>query len=118
MTLLPARRFAVIGIAGGIGSGKSTVAQMLAELGCRVIDSDAEAKRALQRPDVIAELVRWWGTSVLDAGGAVDRRAVRREGGIKPMRLCAPRKIQGIGPREWLAAGKDQCRDAILCEVV
>ncbi len=74
----PARRFAVIGIAGGIGAGKSTVAAMLAELGCVVIDSDVEARRALQRPEVISELVRWWGESVLDSGGAIDRGAVAR----------------------------------------
>lgn len=73
-----ARRFAVIGIAGGIGSGKSTVAWMLADLGCVVVDSDAEARRALLRPEVIAELVGWWGCGVLDGAGAVDRRAVAR----------------------------------------
>lgn len=73
-----ARRFAVIGVVGGIGSGKSTVAGMLGELGCVVIDSDAEARRALQRPEVIAELVGWWGPSVLDAKGQIDRKAVAR----------------------------------------
>lgn len=68
----------MIGLAGGIGSGKSTVARMLGELGCVVIDSDAEARRALQRAEVIAELVEWWGDAVLDAAGAIDRKAVAR----------------------------------------
>ncbi|MCL4222422.1 MAG: dephospho-CoA kinase [Phycisphaerales bacterium] len=76
--MTPARRFAVIGVVGGIGSGKSTVAGMLGELGCVVIDSDAQARRALQRPEVIAELVGWWGSGVLDAEGLIDRKAVAR----------------------------------------
>lgn len=67
-----------IGIVGGIGSGKSAVAHILADLGCEVIDSDAEAKAALLRPDVISTLRSWWGDAVLDPAGAIDRRAVAR----------------------------------------
>lgn len=66
----------VIGIAGGIGSGKSTVARAFEQLGCLVLDSDAEAKRALERTEVRDELVRWWGPGVLDADGGIDRRRV------------------------------------------
>lgn len=68
----------VIGIAGGIGSGKSAVASLLAEFGCVVIDSDAEAKAALRRAEVIRALRQWWGESVLDASGAIDRKAVAK----------------------------------------
>lgn len=75
---MSATRFVVIGVAGGIGSGKSTVARMFGELGCVVIDSDVEARAALTREDVIAELRGWWGDGVLDAAGAVDRRAVAK----------------------------------------
>jgi len=70
------KKFVIFGVAGGIGSGKSTVARMLGELGCVVIDSDAQAKAALARPDVKATLVRWWGTGVLDAHGNVDHKAL------------------------------------------
>ena len=71
----------VIGLAGGIGSGKSTVAGIFARLGCLVVDSDARAKAALDRPDVRAEIVRWWGEGVLgppDGSGArrIDRAKV------------------------------------------
>ncbi|GAB4383069.1 MAG: dephospho-CoA kinase [Phycisphaerales bacterium] len=72
------RPFVVIGVAGGIGAGKSVVASLLGEHGCLVIDSDAEARRALQRPEVIETLKRWWGESVLDGSGAVDRSKVAR----------------------------------------
>ena len=68
----------IIGLAGGIGAGKSSVAAALRDLGCVVIDSDAEAKAALRRPEVRAEIARWWGASVLDAAGEVDRGAVAR----------------------------------------
>lgn len=72
--------FPVIGIAGGIGSGKSAVAAALAALGCVVIDSDKEAKAALDRADVRATLAQWWGPEVLIAdgpdAGKVNRKAV------------------------------------------
>lgn len=66
----------IIGLAGGIGSGKSEVARILADLGCLVVDSDKEAKEALDRPEVRDRLVAWWGPSILDESGKVNRRAV------------------------------------------
>lgn len=74
----------VIGLAGGIGSGKSTVAGMLRELGCVVADSDALAQEALEDPDVRDALVTWWGSPVLDARGRVDRAAVARIVFVRP----------------------------------
>jgi len=66
----------VIGLAGGIGSGKSEVARILGTLGCLVIDSDAEAKQALDRPEIRSQLVEWWGPAITDPGGSVNRKAV------------------------------------------
>lgn len=68
----------IIGLAGGIGSGKSTVARAFARLGFVVIDSDAEARAALDRPDVRATLAGWWGPQVLNADGSVNRAEVAR----------------------------------------
>ncbi len=65
-----------IGIAGGIGSGKSTVARCFSSHGCVVIDSDALSRSALQQPEVIEQLVSWWGPSVVSVTGSVDRGAV------------------------------------------
>lgn len=76
MTGAQAQRPVVIGLAGGIGAGKSTVAAAFASLGCVVSDSDAQARECLTRPEVAAQLVSWWGPRVLDASGGVDRRAV------------------------------------------
>jgi len=66
----------VIGLAGGIGAGKSAVAKVFAEGGALVIDSDREARDALDRPEVRGELIRWWGDGVLDATGRIDRKKV------------------------------------------
>ncbi len=71
----PPRRLPVIGLAGGIGAGKSTVARCFERLGCLVIDSDARAKAALDRPSVRDRLVEWWGPGVL-AGDRIDRGKV------------------------------------------
>lgn len=66
----------VIGLCGGIGSGKSAVARVLEDLGCVVTRSDADARAVLQESDVRDTLVDWWGERVLDADGRVDRAAV------------------------------------------
>jgi dephospho-CoA kinase len=68
----------VIGLAGGIGSGKSSVAAAFARLGCAVIDSDREAKAALDRPEVLATLKQWWGAGVVAPDGTADRAAIGR----------------------------------------
>lgn len=66
------------GLTGGIGSGKSTVACMLAARGASIVDADAQAK-ALTEPGgrAIDALVQAWGPDVLDANGAMDRAAMR-----------------------------------------
>lgn len=66
----------VIGLAGGIGSGKSEVAKALAGLGALVTDSDKEAKAALERPEVRAKLVEWWGQDVVSKYGGTDRKVI------------------------------------------
>jgi len=67
----------VIGLTGGIGSGKSTVARVLREQGATVIDADAIVHE-LQEPGMpmVAELARAFGPGILDASGALDRKAL------------------------------------------
>ncbi len=72
----PPARPLVIGLVGGIGSGKSRVARILAELGCAVSDSDAVNRQILRRPDVRSTLVLWWGDSILGPDGEIDRRRI------------------------------------------
>lgn len=69
----------VVGLTGGIGSGKSTVARMLAELGAEVIDADAIV-RELQAPGtpLLDEIARTFGPDVIGPDGALDREALGR----------------------------------------
>jgi len=64
----------VIGILGGIASGKSTVASELGKLGCKVIDADKIAHKALDKRDVRQKIVALFGEGVLDPLGRIDRR--------------------------------------------
>ncbi len=63
-----------VGLTGGLGSGKSTVASYLRELGAEVIEAD-EMGRALMEPGqpVFAEIVRVFGPQVLGADGRLNR---------------------------------------------
>jgi dephospho-CoA kinase len=63
-----------VGLTGGLGSGKSTVARMLRELGAEVIESD-ELGRALMEPGNPAydEIVRAFGAEVVGADGRLNR---------------------------------------------
>lgn len=68
-----------VGLSGGIGSGKSTVAAMFQELGVRVIDSDAIAHRLTQPGGDAIPLIReMFGAEFLTAEGAMDRARMRK----------------------------------------
>jgi dephospho-CoA kinase len=64
----------LIGILGGIASGKSTVAAEFEKLGCAVIDADEIAHGLLAEGSVRAGVARLFGSDVLDACGEIDRR--------------------------------------------
>lgn len=67
----------LVGLTGGIGSGKSTVSALLAAKGATVVDADA-ITRELQAPGqpVLAAIVEHFGPEVLAADGTLDRQAV------------------------------------------
>jgi dephospho-CoA kinase len=64
----------VIGLIGGIGSGKSQVAAALAAHGGHVIRADQLGHEALRQPEVRDRVVRRWGPGLLDADGQIVRR--------------------------------------------
>ena len=66
----------IIGLAGGIGSGKSYAAKVLREMGCAVIDSDAQVRAAYETDAVREQLRAWWGSEVISGDGKVDRKAI------------------------------------------
>lgn len=64
----------VLGVTGTIGSGKSTVCKMLAELGCPVIDADLEAHRSYGKGTrAYRDIVAAFGAGILDSRGRIDR---------------------------------------------
>ncbi len=66
-----------IGLTGGIGSGKSTVARLLAERGAAVVDADVLAREVVEPGTPgLAAVVGAFGPGVLTADGALDRPAL------------------------------------------
>jgi dephospho-CoA kinase len=67
-----------IGLTGGIGSGKSTVAGMLARCGAALVDADAIARGlTLAGGAAMPEIARVFGAAFVAPGGAMDRDAMR-----------------------------------------
>ena len=66
----------VIGIIGGIASGKSAVAAEFGRLGCAVVDADAIARQALETPAIREAVVGRFGPGVLTGTGRIDRRTL------------------------------------------
>ena len=64
----------LIGLTGGIGAGKSTVAQLFEERGVPIVDADAIARDVVKPGQpALAELVEYFGESILGAGGELNR---------------------------------------------
>ena len=69
----------VVGLTGGIGSGKSTVAGMFAALEIDLIDADVAAREVVAPgTPALAEIVEHFGPDILMADGSLDRRGLRR----------------------------------------
>lgn len=66
----------IIGLAGGIGAGKTQVAQEFARQGALVVDSDRLNHEILGTPAVLAQLRQWWGEGVVSKDGGADRRRI------------------------------------------
>lgn len=67
-----------IGLTGGIASGKSTVADLFAELGTPVIDTDVIAREVVEPGQpALADIEQRFGAGVIDEDGSLDRRALR-----------------------------------------
>lgn len=65
----------IIGITGGIGSGKSTVARIVYRLGARIIDADIMARKVVKKGSpALQEITGEFGAEVLNANGALNRR--------------------------------------------
>ena len=67
----------IIGLTGGIASGKSTVAKYLAEKGFKVYDADKIAKDITEKKSVQEEIILTFGDKILDENGNVDRKKLK-----------------------------------------
>jgi len=69
----------LVGLTGGIGSGKSTVAHLLQDKGARVIDADVAARKVVEPgAPALAALVERFGDGILLADGGLDRPGLAR----------------------------------------
>jgi dephospho-CoA kinase len=94
----------IIGIAGGIGSGKSFVARLFGEMGCCVIHADEQIRQAYTDPAIQGTLRDWWGPDIYKPDGTVDKAAIaRRIFSNEPDRL---RLEQLLHP--WIAKERDR----------
>ena len=67
----------IIGLTGGIASGKSTVSKYLAEKGFKVYDADKIAKNISEEKYVQEEIIATFGDKILDKNGNVDRKKLK-----------------------------------------
>jgi len=69
------RRFLLVGLTGGIATGKSTVSEILRQLGCEIVDADRLARDVVE-PEQPAwkQIVAEFGGGVVTAEGALDRK--------------------------------------------
>ncbi|XP_034049681.1 dephospho-CoA kinase domain-containing protein [Thalassophryne amazonica] len=65
----------LVGLTGGIASGKSTVSSMLRELGCPIIDADVVARKVVEpHSSAYSRIVSHFGTDILLDNGEIDRQ--------------------------------------------
>lgn len=70
----------IIGLTGGIGSGKTTVTQLFQKLGVPVFDTDTIARELTQAgSQALHEIVNEFGNTVLDTNGNLDRASMRKK---------------------------------------
>jgi dephospho-CoA kinase len=88
----------VVGLTGPMGAGKTTVAQMLRELGAKVLDADAIAHQEQSRGTVgYSAIVQQFGTKVLGPDKEIDRAKLAEEVFSDPRKLAQLERI--VHPR-------------------
>jgi dephospho-CoA kinase len=69
------RRFLLVGLTGGLATGKSTVSEIFRRLGCVIVDADRLAREVVEPGQpALAALAREFGPDILQPDGALDRR--------------------------------------------
>jgi dephospho-CoA kinase len=107
----------VIGIVGGIGSGKSTVAAEFERLGCYRIDADKLGHVLLGEDEVKCEIRALWGAAVFDDTGEVNRGAVANVVFRDAEQLTALERLLHPRIREGIVRGIESAK-AMNCPAV
>lgn len=69
----------IVGLTGGIGSGKSAVAALFRELGIKVVDADIAARRVVEPgTPALSAIADYFGADILQSDGTLDRAALRK----------------------------------------
>lgn len=108
-----------VGLTGGIGSGKSSVAAEFAALGAPIVDADAIARRIVEPGSpVLARLAEEFGSDILDESGALRRaelarRAFASERDTRHLNEITHPAIREIAEVE-LAAGEQATPNAVV----
>jgi dephospho-CoA kinase len=115
-------RMLLIGLTGNIGSGKSTVAQLLSERGATIIDADVLSRRAVEvGTAAYRSIAERWGTSILAPDGAIDRSALRRIVFSEPKQLEQLNKIVHPAVERMRVALVEQARQrgdrVVVCDI-
>ncbi len=69
----------IIGLTGGIASGKSTVSKIIIDMGIKVIDADIVAREVMRSDQVLKRVLEEFGEDMLDKDGNLDRARLRKE---------------------------------------
>ncbi len=106
----------IVGLTGGIGSGKSTVADLFVAQGAALVDTDAIAHE-LTAPDGAAmpALIAGFGADIADGAGALDRAAMRRRVFADP---SARGRLEGILHPLIRRLSDERCRGAAAPYVI
>lgn len=67
----------IIGLTGGIGSGKSTVSNILRELGIEIVDADKVSKEISEKKENIEKMIEIFGKEITDEKGRIVREKLR-----------------------------------------
>ncbi len=68
----------VIGITGGIASGKSTIAEILRLMGANVIDADKICHQLINTKDIAQEITKKWGSRIRNEYGKIERHTLAK----------------------------------------
>ena len=109
----------VIGLTGGIGSGKSTVSRFLAELGAVIIDADRVGHEALGTSDEVRrELVSAFGRQIIAPAGDIDRKKLGEIVFDDPESLARLNQIMHPRMYNMVKAGLEEYRGQRVAVVV